>query len=202
MLSFLMLSSLLMAQDNAETAKQKEIGIVFSNLDNFGFLYKTGTEAALWRFGATSLSLIHQTSEQEDYYDNTDNSLGITLRVGREYSKALTDDLILRYGADVSAGYNHAKNENSVPNQSYNNITNKQSSLSFGANAVFGFNYLMGSRWQAGLELLPGISYYNTKNEATRLTTNGDEVTKTESSGIRFNLSSNSVMLSLAYRLK
>ncbi len=201
-LSFLLASSLLIAQESTETAKQKEIGIVFSSLDNFGFLYNTGTEKALWRFGASNLSLQNQAEEQTNIYKNTGNSFGISLRIGREYRKPLTDKMILRYGADVVAGYTHSKYENTVPNQSYNDITNEQSTVSVGANFVFGFNYLIGSRWQAGLELLPGLHYNSTDTKSTRYTITGDEVTKSKISGLNFNISNNSVMLSLAYRLK
>ena len=201
-LSFLLAASVLMAQESQEKTKQKEIGIVFSSLNNFGFLYKTGTETALWRFGASNLSLQHQTEEQTDVYKNINNSLGISLRIGREYRKPLTDNFILHYGADVVAGFTQSKYENTVPNQTYNDVTNEQSGVSFGADFVFGFNYLMGSTWQAGLELLPGISYYSTDIKATRYTATGDEVTKVKNSGYKFNISNNSVMLSLAYRLK
>lgn len=33
-----------------ENPKQKEAGIIFNNLDNFGLTYKIGNNKALWRF--------------------------------------------------------------------------------------------------------------------------------------------------------
>ena len=51
-----------------DVIKQKEVGISFRDLNNFGMFFKTGTSQSLWRFGAMSTSGNFQKSE----YDSTE----------------------------------------------------------------------------------------------------------------------------------
>lgn len=39
-----------------ETKKQKEVGLVFSNLDNFGLTYRSGTANSLFRLNTLFIS--------------------------------------------------------------------------------------------------------------------------------------------------
>ena len=96
----LSMSYYLMAQEN-EKVKQKEIGLVFSNLDNFGLTYKTGTEKSLWRFTTLFISG-DNIEETEDSLLSKQNKLGFGVKIGKEYRKNIAQNLELRFGADLS----------------------------------------------------------------------------------------------------
>jgi len=76
-LTALSMSFFLMAQGQS---KQKEIGLVFNNLNNFGLTFRTGTEKALWRFNTLYLSgnNMTQTADSSET-KNISNGFGLKL---------------------------------------------------------------------------------------------------------------------------
>lgn len=192
----LSMSYFLMAQ---ETIKQKEIGLVFSSLDNFGLTFKTGTEKALWRFNTLFVSG-GSMANTADSMVNEQSSFGFGFKIGKEFRKDLVEKLELRFGADLSFSYAQSKSE--IDDKSVNDYdrVKEQTTYRPGVNLVFGFNYELSDNFMIGAELLPSFNYNTgTSIEKIYYTNNGDEV-KSDISGISFGLSNTPVLLSLSYR--
>jgi len=192
----LSMSYFLMAQ---ETVKQKEIGIVFSNLDNFGLTFKTGTDKSLWRFNTLFLSGSNM-DYTADSSVNKQNNMGFGIKLGKEYRKEIVKNLELRFGADISFTYSQSKSDYDDKTVDDDDRLNKQTTYRPGINLVFGFNYILNDNFVIGAELLPNFSYTTgTSVEKYYYTNNGNEV-KSDISGFSYGLSNTSVLLSLAYR--
>ncbi len=192
----LSMSYYLMAQ---ETVKQKEIGLVFSNLDNFGLTFKTGTDKSLWRFNTLFISGSNMDNTADSLVNNQSN-MGFGVKIGKEYRKVLVDNLELRFGADLSFTYSQLKSEYDDKTVNDYDRLNEQTTYGPGVNLVFGFNYKLGDNFVIGAEVLPNFSYTTgTSIEKYYYTNNGDEV-KSDISGFNYGLSNTSVLLSLAYR--
>lgn len=192
----LMTASYLSAQ---ESGNQKEIGIVFSNLDNFGLTFKTGTEKSLWRL-TTLLISGSKTDEKADSLDYKSNSIGFGVKIGKEYRKKIVEHLDLRLGADLSFSYTRSKTEYDDKSlNNYNRLT-EQTVYQPGINLVIGFNYTFGEKFVAGVEILPNFSYRTgTGKEQTPFTNNG-MVVNSDISGFSYGISNTSALLSLSCR--
>ena len=69
-----------------ETNKQREIGLVFNNPDNFGLTFKTGSDKSLWRFNTLSISG-NSSNLLTDSSDIKQNNMGIGITFGKEFRK-------------------------------------------------------------------------------------------------------------------
>jgi hypothetical protein len=176
-----------MAQEQ-EPQKVREVGIAFSNLDNFGFTYKTGTERSLWRFTALSLGGSNYRNVSTNPGSNQKN-FGFGLTAGKEHRRTITDDLYFRYGLDIAFWYRSS-------NQEQNNTTSTTRSLSPEMDVVLGLNYNINEKIVLGAELLPYFRY--SRGNYKTVTTNRE--TKSHSNSISWGVSSQSVLLTLAYR--
>ena len=141
----LLLSLSLQAQDKV---KQKEIGLVFSGLNNVGVAYKTGTSKALWRF--------------HTIFDNNRNRFGnsfiSTASIGREFRPAISKKFDFRYGLDLS--FQRGVSNTTYTNSSINGVSRLESEFySPGANFVVGVNYKISKKFTVGVEMLPYIQY-------------------------------------------
>lgn len=196
LLFFVSASYYLMAQ---EVVKQKEIGLIFSSLDNFGIAFRTGTDKSVWRFNTLILSG-GNTENTADSLTQKQSSGGFGIAIGKEYRKKLVEKLELRFGADVSFNYSQYKldyNDKTVNN--YDRF-NQQTTYSRGINIVFGFNYKLKDNLTIGAELLPNFTYTTgSLKEKYYYISNGDEI-KSDISRISYGLSNTSALLSLVYR--
>lgn len=185
----------LMAQ---ETIKQKEIGLVFNNLklDNFGIIFKTGSNKSLWRFHTLFLSG-NNTEQIADSSEDKYNRMGFRFKFGKEYCKDLTEKMEFRYGADISFGYTYSKSEH------YEKIVNGYDrfteiiSYEPGVNLILGINYKINNVFTLGIELLPYITYITGTTTANR--TNNDNDGKSDISEHIYGFSSSSIKYSLTY---
>ena len=181
-----------------ETQKQKEVGIAFRNLDNFGLTFRSGTNKSLWRF-STLLVSGGNFEETTDSVENKQSSRGFGIGFGREYRESISDKIELRFGADLMFSYNYSKvdfdNNSSVGRERFTERTTYQP----GVNLVFGLNYLLNNL-VFGAELLPNFGYITgTSVERDSRSDDGME-RKTDISGFNYGLSNTSALLSLAYR--
>ncbi len=192
----LSMSYFIMAQ---ETVNQKEAGISFSNLNNFGLTFKTGTEKSMWRFNTLIISGSNSDKTAENIMDKR-NDMGFNIRLGKEHRKETAENLELRYGADISFRYSHAKNEFSDKTANNEDLLSEQTTFEPGIYLVFGLNYVLNESFVIGAELLPGFSYFTgTTVDKNYYNTNGIEV-KSDISGFHYGLSNSSVLITLAYR--
>jgi hypothetical protein len=180
-----------------EKTKQKEVGLIFRNLDNFGVIYKSGSEKALWRYNALMISGSSQKNDAEVYSDEQ-SKIGFSAGFGREYRKEIAENFELRYGADLSFAYNHStfdhKDDNGI------DLEREQTTYSSGVNLIFGFNYVFKEKFVVGFELLPAFSYYTGKSVQKDGHGTTDDEINSDISGFNYGLSNSSAVLSVAYR--
>ncbi len=182
-----------------EVEKQKEMGIVFSNPDNFGLTFKTGTNKSLWRFTTLHMSG-GKIGWDSDQSDDKHNSFGVWCSIGKEVRKDIVEKLELRFGVDLSFSYLYQKSDHKDKTDPYYNNYFKHKIYYPGINLVFGLYYKLSDHFIIGAELLPYFRYEIGKSVSSRFwLNNGDEV-KTDISGFSYGLSNSSVQLSLVYR--
>jgi hypothetical protein len=206
LLLVLLVLSLTFSISAQQSKKIKEVGIVFSDLDNFGFSYKTGTDRQLYRFNALFLSGSKFNVENDfgDNYNSTydvsnqDNVFGFNVSVGKEFRKSLSSRVDFRYGLDLSFNMRNTTDKNTYINsQSVLELrSNKTSTYQPGVNLVLGLNYRLSDQFVLGAEVLP---YFGYEFGERKTTIDSDEYVQ-KISGYSFNLSSSSLLLSLAYR--
>ena len=191
----LSMSYILMAQ---ETVKQKEIGLVFSNLDNFGLTFKSGTDKSLWRFNTLFISG-NNMDNTADSLVNKQSNIGFGVKIGKEYRKDLVNNLELRFGADLSFSYNQSKSDYNDKTIDDNDIKTERTTYQPGINLVFGLNYVFNDNFALGAELLPSFSYITGTSVRKSYYNNNGEELKSDISGFSYGLSNTSVLLSLSY---
>lgn len=175
-----------------EKPKIKEVGIVFSNLDNFGLSFKIGKEKALWRINALLISG-GNSERTKDTIVSKDNSFGFGIGIGREYRKTIAKNFEFRYGADLSFSYHHQKSELKFSeNSTFSTTIHYVPRINF----VLGFNYVIKEQFIIGAEILPYISY----TFGSSVDENSTEKTETDFSRIGYGLSNTSIMVSVGYR--
>ena len=187
----IIMSISLMAQ---EKTKQKEVGLVFNNLDQFGVSYKSGTNKSLWRYSLLLMSGSN-VSSTSDYEEQDNKRFGAGLKFGKEYRKEISEKLEFRYGADVSFSYSKSEteSENDVRPRFYNSSTSYRPGFNF----VFGMNYLLNEHFAIGAEVLPYFEY-NIEKRSHEI--NGEDIVESNGTGIYYGLNSSYALLSLSYR--
>lgn len=187
---------LIMAQ---ETKKIREIGLVFSNLNNFGLTYKIGSNQSLWRFNTLFISGSISDATADSSVEKQ-NNIGFGFKFGREYRKNIVENLELRFGADLSFTYTQSKYDNNDKSVNDNDQLNERITYEPGINLIFGMNYVCNNKLVIGAELLPYFSYTTgTSKEKYYYFNNGNEK-KSDISGFSYRLSNTSALLYLAYR--
>jgi predicted Zn-dependent protease len=185
-----------------QAVKQKEIGLAFSNLDNFGLTYKFGTEKSLIRLHTLFFTGINskETSASGLVENQNNNAFGIKL--GHESHKNIVDNLEFRYGFDLSFTYSVSKSETDPNSDAFFNSIRKSVVYKPGFNFVLGANYVINRNFVVGVELLPEI-VYSTGSETQSYFKNSERnENKSEISGFNYGFSSNSALITLTYRFK
>ena len=180
-----------------ETTRQKEIGLLFRDLDSFGLGYKTGTASALWRFNTMLLN--GSTFQEERPNSETEgNSFGFNMGFGREFRRDVAKNLEIRYGADVNFAYQYRESEREDSNNPDRIDYNESRASTAGINLIFGFNYVINNSLIIGAELLPGVDY-TTRTTRSQDFVNEEEV-KRDISTFNYGISNITALLSLSYR--
>jgi len=190
----LTLSLFVMSQ---EVTKQKEVGLVFNNLNNFGLTFKTGTNNSLWRFNTLFING-NNSDEIADSLENKNKSMGFGIRIGKEYRKIIVKNLEFRYGADLSFSYNYSKYDYDDKTVNNSDRLNERTKYTPKINLVFGLNYVFNNNFIVGAEILPYFSY--TTGTITEDYYYNNNKTESDISEFNYGLSNSSVLVSLAYR--
>jgi hypothetical protein len=194
-LAFLSTTLFMMAQENP---KQREIGLVFSNLNNFGLTFKTGTEKSLWRFSTLYLSG-NMSTQKDDISKTTNTSNGFGISAGKEFRVPIVEHLEFRYGFDVFFSFSQSKEENTDASLPSQDRTQTSTTYQPGVNMVLGFYYAVQNKLVIGAEFLPFISYTTGTSIVKSTYLEGSEE-KTTNSGFTYGLNTTSVQVSIAYR--
>ncbi len=193
----LMVMSVAILSVNAqEKVKQKELGLVFRDFDNFGLMYKFGHQKSMWR-----LKSIYGKSykEETDYNDKTQKGKRLGISLGKQFTMSIQEKFYFIYGADLRTSYYHSNVEYKFDSDEvYSEIT-KRNSFRLGLDCVIGFNYLIGEKFVFGFEILPGVSYSIGKEK--QQSTKEDSIDKEYNiSAFSLGMSSSSALLNFAYK--
>ncbi len=192
---------LLMAQEEQQKT-QKEVGLIFSNLDNFGLSYKVGTSESLWRFNTLFIDGNNLSTSSDDYI-NDRGKMAVQLKVGKEFRKKMNPKLNFRYGADLSFAYSQSTSDLEDKTTINNDQFIEQILYEPGLNLVLGFNYSLNENIIIGAELMPHFTYVTgTTTQTVDNTIGYGETTESEISGFSYGLSNNSVLLSIVYQFQ
>lgn len=196
----ILLSISLSAQklDVPKAVKQHEIGLSanVASLSQMSFLYRIGQPKAMWRFGFVNVTNSHQI-KKDQASQSIFNNINIGIGLGKECRKLVNETFEFRVGADITFNYasSLSKSEDNSVNENSKSYSQRYRP---GINAVLGFNYLINKHLIIGAEVLPKVEYSITT------TTRENDLGRTrlpDSKGFTAQLSNQSVLLSLAYRL-
>lgn len=171
----------------------QEIGISlqgFTN-SNFGAVYKLGSQKVLWRNRLIYISGGKTLAQDSTSHSGGYSSFSVGLTTGIEFRKG--DEFQWRYGFETGYRTFHSQSSYYTGGKSYH------SSHNISLNAVLGINYVLKERWVFGAELLPGISY--SQNKSWIIDDAGNRTDDSPIANIGYGLNSNSVLISIAYRL-
>jgi len=163
-----------------DAVKTKAVGLVFSNLDNFGVRYYFGSEKTVFR--VTALSLTGNHYETIAPGGNTSSKrAGFGLGFGVEFPKSVSEKLDFIYGLDLGGNYSNNTEESG-------GFTAESNTYGVGVNLVAGVVYNVNPDFAVGFELLPGVNYSYSKS--------GD----TELKNLTFGLTNNNAAITVRYR--
>lgn len=209
-----------------EKTRVREAGISFKNLDEFGLLYRIGNNKSVWRFAIRGNRTTPSRSERHSTSDNGNNiskhvdtgeRYGFGIWLGKEFRKKITDNIGFRYGlgAGISKTYYEGKSKMEDLYLKPQKLTvsernSKMNSNDIRVNLILGFNYLLNDI-VIGVEINPSMkysykmvntnSYMSSVSENGRVTNQIRDFSDDGSSPIyTWNLSTNSAVLSVAYR--
>ncbi|MES2139787.1 MAG: hypothetical protein V4511_08755 [Bacteroidota bacterium] len=183
---FSIMPLLSIAQDAAP--KVREVGLNFTNLNNFGIRYKCGTDKTLLRL---TLLSINATSNDNEFGSglNSQSNIGFGFNIGFEKRKVINEKLDFYYGLDLLTSYNY--------NRSDQGITSRETwGASPGLGLVLGLRYKISNEFNISAEVVPSVKY---STGETITTSSGVKVSST-TTGYSFGLANNSASLTLAYR--
>jgi hypothetical protein len=176
-----------------EKVKQTQVGLVFSNFDNFGLSFEKGSDKFMWRFSAMSI-------EGNKNYNNIDSTslkdFGIGFAIGNEFIKKITDNFEFCFGYDFSYSFRQYKITDD--NSNVNSYTKTKYKIP-GVNLVFGMNCIIKDHFVIGAELLPFCSQTK-KSDYTGTRNAGSDKKISESKDYSYGLSNSSARITLAYR--
>ena len=184
-----------------EKVKQKELGLVFSNLDNFGIMYKFGHQKSMWRLKSVYGNSLSQEQKSDSDKASTNHFSG-GLSFGKQFTVVLDKQFDFIYGADLSFGYSRSVNEREYSHEETEGY-NKNETYEYrpGLNLLLGFNYVINERIVLGAELLPGAYYSYGKSSASSKKDDGsEEIVESDNTKFIVGISSSSALLSVAYR--
>lgn len=174
------------AQDAAP--KVREVGLNFSNLNNFGIRYKCGTDKTLLRL---TLLSINGSSDDTGTGSGVNNQshLGFGFNIGFEKRKVVNEKFDFYYGLDLLTSYNYSTSDQ-------NNTSRETWGASPGLGLVLGLRYKISNDFNISAEVVPSVKY----STGETITTNSGVKVSSTTSGYSFGLANNSASLTLAYR--
>jgi hypothetical protein len=176
-----------------EKERVKEIGLGFSNLDEFGFVYKTGHQKSMWRFNVISLHNSKSDVEQDGLTDNELKNSGFNFSVGKEYYNDLTPKFQFKYGWDIFYGFTKSKQKEIASNLYTDRDKFENKNRYCGVNLVLGVNYPINDHIVLGAEVTPALQWHKSKKEQ-------NDETIYENTGHSFGFSNHNARITLSYR--
>jgi len=196
----MILLPLIKAQDKKNVS---EIGIIATDFNHSGLVFKVGTESALWRFAILDLSGVK--SDTKDNPDNTtitysgaSKTFNIEARFGREYRHNILKRVDLIFGGDLSFLYASSQSSRIIYPYGYSSYSLTISYKRYvpGINLVTGLNYRFDGPFTLGLEWLPYLKIPFENNYVD------DSELQSTNSGLSYGIFNIPLQISLTIRLK
>jgi hypothetical protein len=174
-----------------QTDIRKEVTLNAKGFNNYGLMYRTGNDNALWRFGGIALT----ASKNKDYafFESTDqrsSEKGAQFSIGREFRKRLSQDFVFCYGADISLAY--TKRVESY----FSSSTNYKVSIKEirpGINGVIGVMYNVTDHFLIGAAMHP-LAYYRIEKRDVHQYNNNTVDFSSRNSALVFSFYQNAVV--------
>jgi hypothetical protein len=175
------------------SSKVHELGLIFSNLDNFGIRYKTGNEKTLFRltFVALNISSNQSSGQVQNGPDQKNTGMGAGLNLGFEKRIHLVQNFHLLLGSDLGISYIYNK-------EVFGSYKATEWSVSPALYFVFGAAYQAGQHFLISAEIAPSLLYKYEKQKTER---SGYDDTDITNKNLGFGLSNNSASITIAYRI-
>lgn len=160
---------------NAQETSNREIGIRFSGLEDFDFVFKKGRSQDRYfrhRLGSLNIGV-------NDFGDERIWNFGLTYAFGIENRKAINEKLKFIYGFEPRVGFSYATNT----------FRSQGWSSHLGLGYVLGFQYDFAESFYMNIETIPALTY-------ARSSPDGNKAFNSFNAGF----SSNGVALSLVYK--
>lgn len=178
-----------------DSEKVKELGLIFTDFDQYGITYRFGNEQSVWRLNALNSVSSSRINDQFNAL-TSNNSLDLGASIGREKRKPLSEKLEFRYGIDI--GFSFSKYKNEFENKLDGFVrTNTQLIYTPSAGLVLGFNYLT-KHLIIGAEVNPNIGY--TYIESTSEDSNSIGNSRNITDGIDTSFDSFNALISVVHR--
>lgn len=177
---------------NAQEAinKTKELGINLSG-SVFGIRYKTGNKSNLLRLTLKSVNANSMWQKGISGEEDKNINHGAGFNIGFEKRKGIKEAVSFFYGLDLLTSYSQ-----SVHKSGNNPFNSKYCTLSSGLGFVLGFNYRPISNINISAEVVPSISYSNSKQEYR---SSDNTLNKYSYGELDYGLSTSGINLTLAY---
>ena len=177
---------------------QKELGLQFNDLDNFGVTFKFGSSESLWRIDALILKG-NERDKDLSYFDEHITNFGYSISFGKEYRQLIAQKIKLKYGFNALFEYNLNKefldSQSDRPDRKDKKVTYKP-----GIGFVLGIDYQVSESFSIGVEILPSFQYIIGKS-TVNIHNGAQYKEKFDISGYEYGLNSSKVMVTMSYSI-
>ena len=179
--------------------KQHEIGIRFSNSNNYGIDFKFGQKHAMWRISTMYIGYDDYSAIEEEFYDLL--NYGASFSFGKEFRKEVTSKLEFRAGLELFAQHNLQEFDTPIQindNRYIYKISN--TTTAGGLKFVIGSNIQLKKHFLLGIEVLPSLGYIHQESNSEYPVASGNSDEKIIKKGIQFHAKNTNAKVTLAYR--
>jgi len=145
-------SGIMTAQESQ--VKIREVGVRFNNLDNFGIIYKKGSEKSLFRLTLLSLNSMSNNSKKESEKYSRNRSIGLGMNLGFENRKPVTEKLDFYSGLDFISSFSYNSME-LIQTLTENTTWNISSGVGF----IIGLRYNINNDLAISAEVVPSVLF-------------------------------------------
>lgn len=151
----LIICSLFLGINAAQSqSSEREIGLRFANLDNFGLIYKKGLKENKFRRFRLGGSVAYSYAEEIAGSPTSGYNyfrLGGNIAIGTEYRVELAKRFNFVHGPEYMAGLGLSVSNNPA------NITNRQVYANLGFGYILGFQFFISKRLSLNVETIPAL---------------------------------------------
>lgn len=190
-LSIFFLNILLCISGQSSQLKVRDIGLNFSNFNNFGISYKKSKDdLKFFRLTLVTLNGFNFKAVPDSMGSNK-NSFGLGFNIGYEKRKSINNKFSFFKGLDFLTAFN-----SQMTDVVYDKIKFQKRSVSLGVGYVLGCTYKINEDISISTEIIPSIVFTNEKLTNTV----GKEKNNLTNNGFSYGLSNSGASITLSYK--